>query len=167
MVFNGLATQKYIDWMYKQLDIPQEEGKMLDRLFFHLLSKDFQYTHDSDANRASDGLALRENYISQEYGILVQPYFANDDCSILEMLVAFAKRIETDIMGEPGEDNPTRWFKLMLDTIGVTRFSGLNYDEESVETLLQDPLVLFPGGDKSLSLWEQMQNYINKNYPID
>lgn len=130
----------------------------------------------SDANRASDGMELRyeftvyagegvNNVASDEAleGLYAQP------CSVLEMLVALAIRIDTDITGEPGVDNAWVWFQLMIENLGLNmmnadyvlhRFLNREYDEAGNGGLF--PLH-FPCRDqRTIGIWEQLSDYISE-----
>lgn len=167
MIFDGDVSRSYINWICKELKMADEDAGAYQKLLYLLLEMDFLFRKNSlDSNRAEDGIALRERYVATECGDLMPPYFVNDDCSILEMLAAFAIKIETDIMGDPGSDCPVRWFRIMIETLGLTPYTDLNFDEEAVRDALDYPLVLFPGASESDELWMQMQKWINQTFPI-
>ena len=146
---------------------------------------EFSYQHDifSDTNRASDGKELRYEFsvyagegvnnvaADEELGALLEK-----PCSVLEMMVALALRIDSDITGEPGINNSNFWFSTMLINLGlysmndstvidpvtvcllVNRFLARGYDEGGRGGLF--PL-LHPHRDQRLiGIWEQMSDYL-------
>lgn len=83
-----------------------------------------------DRNRAADGIDLRYKY-GCDNDILDEP------CSILEMLIALAVRIENQIMNDyDSGDRTSQWFWLMLTNLGLNRMDDDHYDEETVDWFL-------------------------------
>ncbi len=131
----------------------------------------------TDANRAKDGLMLRDRYANETGDYLLYSDKA-EPCSILEMLVALSIRIEEDIMAEPGDEHPEKWFWEMLDNLGLTRIASLrpmaeNEYEKVIEVWLKRKYMdngqggLFPLKNPSkdqrlVSIWDQMNFYLNE-----
>ena len=100
------------------------------------------------------------------------------DCNVLEMLVAFAERIDA-IMGEPGEMHYDIWFATMLDNLGLLGQTDDYFDEPLVSEIISRWMHrdidyygeggLFPvehseEDQRDLSIWDQMSCYMNENY---
>lgn len=147
-------------------------------LCFFLLNEPFYWDENmiSDANRAEDGKSLRHLYLRERGEV---SGMTDEPCSVLEMLVAFALRIELDIMGEPGADNPGRWFHLMLENLGISSCSNGNMNKRLVTYHIDTwmwreftprghgslfPLREYPGDQRELPIWDQMNFYLNENY---
>ena len=88
-----------------------------------------------DHDRMADGLEFRKKILTRIYGIWPKyeeaRYWNNDKpCSMLEVMVALADRIEHDVMGSPGEDNPKRWFEVMSNNMDILFDFGYDaYDD--------------------------------------
>ena len=112
------------DWKCKTDDMVKSHSLLLKTLF----EKDFYYLNDLDANRASDGITLRNIYTS-----------INDDCnvpegncSVLEMLIALSDRIEYQIMTDDTYgDRTSLWFWTMLENLGISFVDDDTYNGES------------------------------------
>ena len=109
-------------------------------------------------------------------------------CSVLEMLVAFAIRIENEIMWHPEGGNRTAfWFWTMVWNTGLNplRFTDEYFDHECIVCLDDSidkavsrrykfngeggffPLKTVPQKDmRRTELWYQMQFWVEENYPI-
>lgn len=129
----------------------------------------------TDANRASDGVILRYTFES-ETGLL--PPDMRLDCNVLEMLVAFAERIDA-IMGEPGEIHYDIWFSTMIGNLGLLDLTNDRFDERIADDIVNRWMHrdigyggeggIFPvrqpmEDQRDLSIWDQMSCYMNENY---
>ena len=147
-------------------------------LFVILLDIPFEWQMGpmTDKNRATDGLRLRSLF-----GMEIIPGVMIRECSILEMMIGFSMRIEQEIMGEPGEDRPERWFWIMLDNLDLGDMINVrvrmrrNYIYEVIEDLNSRrygkhgegslfPLRFYDGDQRELPMWEQMSEYLNENF---
>ena len=99
-------------------------GKSYRKLFEYLYLKDFEWSIMMDRNRAIDGIDLREKYGCSN-DLLDEP------CSVLEMLIALACRIENQFMTnyELG-DRTGQWFWMMITNLGLNRLDDDNFNEE-------------------------------------
>ena len=103
-----------------------------NNLFMDLYSYDFKWprTVPGDANRAGDGLQLRHDLCDCD--ILDKP------CSVLEMLIALAIRMEQDIMHNSEEGDRTgQWFWEMLSSMGLSTQNDRNYDPAYVNSCIE------------------------------
>lgn len=102
-------------------------GKGYNRLFEYLYSRDFYWDIPLDKNRALDGIDLRYKYGCSN-DILDEP------CSVLEMLIGLAVRIEEQLMTSFDEGDRTgQWFWTMLTNLGLNRLDDDNFNEETAE----------------------------------
>lgn len=112
-------------------------------LLRHLHDTEFTYIIRKDGNRAEDGVDLRYRFIRTIERLY---YGATDDdlldclegpCSILEMMVALAIRIEQSIMDDPDlGDRTGQWFWDMIVSLGLGSVTDNEYDEEYVNAVL-------------------------------
>ena len=104
-----------------------------NNLFMDLYSRDFTWprTIPGDANRAEDGLQLRHDY---GYDDILK----DKPCSILEMLIALAIRMEQDIMHNSEEgDRTEQWFWEMIINMGLGSQNDHNYDPAYVNSCIE------------------------------
>ena len=102
----GPLDDEYLGWLYAQVADAKDRASSLSyrKLFKQLFSTEFIWVIPNDENRAVDGLALRDEWISQ-VRVNVDPDWLSLGCSFLEMLIALARRLSYD-QGE----TPDYWF---------------------------------------------------------
>jgi hypothetical protein len=124
----------YYDWLSRIVCDDEQSGdysKLLARL--HLT--EFTWTVANDCNRAADGIDLRA-FFSDETSVPMRwvNLYLPDYCSILEMMVALARRLELSIMGNPDEDERIgRWFWTMIGNLGLEGMYNAAYDQNFVD----------------------------------
>lgn len=148
------------------------------RLLWKLYTTDFYYELDYDKNRAADGLYLRKTY-GQKLGICIP----DRPCSVLEMMIALAKKAEDDIMHDPDYGDRTgRWFWVMMENLGLDMCDDMNYNEGYVDRVLDTFMHhrYAPNGGaggmfsirkccrdlRKTDLWWQLNAYFEENYPV-
>ena len=113
----------------------EEYSRLLGRLF----SLDYIYVMPMDGNRAEDGIDLRYHF-GHETGTdpaVIASLLDVRPCSILEMIIALARRCDEDIMWSPLEGSRTgKWFWAMMDNLGFTDMTDVLYDEDAVDKTL-------------------------------
>lgn len=143
------------------------------KLLSYLYNIEFKWIIFNDKNRASDGLALREDYFQGE-DVLQRP------CSVLEMLIAIAFRCEYDIMHDPKVGDMTgKWFFMMLDNAGLLAFDDYNFDIDAVSSIIFRCLdrTYLPSGEggffplkhpnedmRYVEIWSQLNRYLDENF---
>ena len=176
-----MDQQRYFNWLCSKVRADRDPEYMhysclLNDLFNQEYRWDFAI--ESDANRADDGINLRLLY-SQETGDRLDWINRKTSCTILEMLIAMSIRIEMDIMGDPGEDRPERWFWEMLGNLGLMIMTDDNYDPNYVTDIIWRWMArqyskngsggLFPlrkptSDQRSIPIWDQMGAYLVERY---
>lgn len=177
------AEHEYFYWLCELVHIDQDE-RTYWLLAKELFEKPFIPLIAHDENRSSDGLELREEYMSDAdcYGELD----IDGDCSIFEMLIALARRMdfETSDPNDPMDTNDTTayWFWEMIDNLGLMEFDDDSYIELEGQTYVDWILEIFvdrqyePNGEggifplkrvcedqREVELWYQMNNYLMEN----
>lgn len=122
----------YFNWLLVQVCLDYISGRSYFVLAKLLHRYEFYWTNELDENRAKDGIRLRHIWhdsINDEAASLGVASLVGVEsalsgpCSVLEMLVALAIRIETDIMQEDTAGNRVRlWFWKMLGNLGIAQF---------------------------------------------
>lgn len=144
----------YFNWLEDLAFYSDPDNEVLyGRHYKKLLEKLFtvEFTWDTrraplnhDGNRAADGLELRDIFVSQT------PYFsrptANPDiifsylggrCSVLEMMIALARRLEVNIMSNPAYGNRISvWFMEMMKSSGMDYMDDNHYSEIHTNDIL-------------------------------
>lgn len=154
---------------------------------YNLLTKKLEETPffwsvPNDDNRAFEGKNLRERFCDENDIEFVCEYF-NDDCSILELVVALAYRCESIMADQYGNLPMTKWFWDMMGNVGLSKFTDevwiaidgdLNVDQilKSVNdrTYRRNgqgslfPLNHAKQDQRKVELWYQMNAYLLENY---
>ncbi len=128
----------YFDWMYR-LVFPFQNDISYRRLLGYLNNATFYPIISMDENRVQDGIGLRyrfghENrYSDAEIACLVDLR----PCSVLEMMVALAIRIEESIMSNSQEGDRTHiWFSEMIESLGCSDMTDDNFDRRRVNDVI-------------------------------
>lgn len=178
---NLQIVDEYYIWL---LDLVESNGFCSDgynRVLNKLFEEEFYWSITGDRNRAIDGIKLRsifgeQDYVGASYLLASMP----DYCTVLEMMVALAKRMEDDIMYDPDVPNRTGiWFGVMMENLGMLELDDRRFDEE----IFYEKLNIFlnrsypDDGEGSLfgpllghfcmpktEIWYQMHHYINEKF---
>ena len=174
----------YFGWLYRMVcdDEHQNYYNLLKRLFVLR----FSYFIDNDGNRAGDGIYLhylfaRDNGYSDDE---IDEWFGvrQENCSVLEMIVGVARRMD-DILWDPVEgDRTSKWFWIMIKNLGLDDCRDEDFNEECVERIDHwiDIMVsrhygydgyggLFPlrnpkKDQRNVEIWYQMQAWCIENF---
>lgn len=180
---------EYFKYLYNLVrPMPRAYMKLCEELH----NKPFRWYVQNDDNRCEDGLHLREIFIEQnnlDDGHLEVRGFMKGECTVLEMMVALAQRMDYELSDLIAPANRTNKYffemikNLKLDTYTDGKMIGNRLDpisECEVEEILENLLSrtysydgeggLFPlklRGPKDMAkveIWYQMMLYINENY---
>ena len=124
----------YHEWICEMMRMDLPEHRDYYRLMQDLDRKEFIWSHPMDENRDVDALNMRKEYYFDN-GYDISEVFEGPR-SVLEVLAALSRRIEIEIMGEPGNDHIERWFWIMLDNLGLLDARDDCYDHYYVEQKL-------------------------------
>ncbi len=172
--------QLYFNWLVS-LVATDEEARKYHRLLNHLHEREFYWIVNNDFNRSADGIDMRSTFADENN---IDYLTIRDDlmgpCTVLEMLVGLANRIEFSIMGdEDFGDRTGLWFWEMIGNLGLTKmtfnrfnkadcdeildnFLGRNYDFNGTGNIFY---VENPSFDmQKAEIWNQMCWWLNENY---
>lgn len=171
---------EYFNWICQNVLDGSHSLRAYQRLLRYLLDRRFEYTIPMDGHRAADGIDLRYQFGNEcRYP---QPQIAHEldiyDCSILEMMVALARRIENEYMDndEYGDRTPY-WFWSMVDSLGLSFMDERHFDETAADFIIRRFLErdyefdgrggLFTIAESSrdmrtVEIWYQMCEYLNQ-----
>lgn len=131
----------YLSWMYELVyDKRYLNGENYYRLFRLLHNIEFTYTIDMDGNRYEDGIDLRYRFANTNH--IRQAEIARrldiQPCSVLEMMVALAIRLEEHIMDNPDIGNRTgQWFWTMIESLGLDCMYDDRFDYDYARKIIQ------------------------------
>ena len=174
----------YYCWLIELIGDGHNE-LLYQKLLWKLYSTPFFYELEYDRNRAVDGLQLRKKYIKH---VLQKPYYDGNDgpdetCSILEMLIALAKRAEDNLIYNPCEgNNSSYWFWLILSNLGLDEYDDNYYFEGRVNEILTNFMHHLYSSDgqnggafpcpgiaqdlRKTDLWWQLGAYFQRNFSL-
>lgn len=178
--FKKQVSNEYFHWLCDQVE-------MNDSNYSHyflaqdLYAKKFYSIIPNDDNRAMDGIALRQRFY-EEVG-----YSDNEildgPCSILELFLALAERID-GIMADITNTNKTiKWFWELLMNLRLNEFDDDSYYDRNGKNEVERILNVFlsrtykrdgKGGlfplfkpvkdQRKVEIWYQMNQYLLENY---
>ena len=157
------------------------ESSSYYELMRELYNIEFYWSVPNDDNRALDGIRLREKYCYNSNisaGIMQE-----EPCSLLEMLIALARRCDDELMYNSTDGNRSvDWFWMMLTNLGINRFRDSSYGDAWVDNDvigITDKLLdreysekgkggLFPlkyarEDQREVEIWYQMNEYLIEN----
>lgn len=128
------VNEEYFEWIYQRID-----GKGYRSLLEVLYNTEFTYSLTMDENRLLDGVELRYRF-ARECGYtrrLIPAHFDNSTCSVLEVMVALAVRMEETIFDDPVMGDRTyTWFWNMVDSLGLGDMTDEEFNYEIVTEVM-------------------------------
>lgn len=173
MAKDYIYEDEYFEWLMSFIASNKYSPIRYTQLLKQLSLTDFVYFYPMDENRAMDGINLRYRCEKELNGKL---YCYGYPCSILEMMIALALRIEEEIMfDEDMGDRTPDWFWEMIYSLGLITCTDDDYDEIYISEVIHDFLHrnydfngrggLFTVGEneniRDKEIWYQMQKYLN------
>ena len=149
----------YFRWLKSQIE--QRENHRYDDLLEWLFYQDFYSILPMDENRARDGEALR-----MEYGIQL-----NRPCSMFEMLIALARRMNFVLQELSDPPNIKNYFWGFIENLGldsndedlnyilIRRFLERRYERNGKGGLF--PLNRYTKDQRGVEIWYQMMSYVD------
>lgn len=177
-------TNSYFDFLWNLVGRKKEYGRLL--LYLH--ETEFYSLVPNDDNRGVDGEQLRNHYFD-EVGATSPPSLPKDipdgPCTVLEMIIGVAFRLEFELLGGQYERPAADWFWVLIDNLGLTGYTDqkMGYGiyilevKAAVECLLERRYLedgdggLFPlkrprKDQRRVEIWYQMSAWVIENYPI-
>lgn len=107
-------------------------GDITHKLYWHLYNREYYAEYLMDKNRIADALDLRIHWDPEAY-----KYLDARPVSILEVIVALAKRCEEQIMCDPDYgDRTVQWINHMIASLELNGQFDDIYDEEYVDDVI-------------------------------
>lgn len=177
----GTVDDLYLEWLYQE--IGRVTNKNPRRSFWKLTNqlyrKPYSWSVPNDDNREQDGYELRTEFL-QDRNISVDSSWMDLECSMLEMLIALARRVSFESSGEPGD-----WFWRFISNLGLQGYNDSAYSsivEMDVDETLDHVIHrtyepdgtggLFPlehavQNQRQVELWYQMSAYLLEDHMTD
>jgi hypothetical protein len=184
----GKIKRAYFRWLCDSVKIdPQHPDHDCTELMIMLHKIPFYDLVPNDENRGRDGTLLRDQFAIErmdEDCYCDQCKCLDMPCSVLEMLVALADRIEYQ-MSEPGtRSRKPDWFWMMVKNLGLQLYTREDpyyiekgqQNENIIKNFLERLYMrngeggLFPlkralRDQRHIEIWYQMMAYIQENFP--
>ena len=125
--------QLYFKWMCKKIG---GQNESYQKLLHYLNDTEFTYIVKMDRNRYEDGKEMRYRFgyecrIPDE---AIDDYIYDLPCSVLEMMLALALRLEDHIMTNSEYGNRTKiWFWDMIFSLGLAKMTDPFFDAAKVK----------------------------------
>lgn len=141
MIQEKYIEKEYFDWMYHLVG---NDNKIRNRISYktlldYLNSVVFVPIIDLDDNRRTDGINLRYQF-GYEVGYpesFIDIYLNNEECSILEMMIALSNRVEDEITDNYiYGDRTGQWFWSMIVSLGLNNMTDDNFDKDYCDEVI-------------------------------
>lgn len=171
--------QRYFEWLCEMVHVDQGD-KSYWLLMKDLYRRAFYAIIPHDDNRAGDGLELREDFM-RELSYLPEYTDIGDSCTMLELLIGLAKRMDYETT-DPYHDEGARivfWFWELIDNLGLIIFDdesyvdcgGFRHVDEIIDRVLRRTYNrsgeggMFPlrkpiKDQRKIEIWQQMAAYL-------
>ena len=123
-----MAMHNYVDWLIEHIDA-EPLLDIYEQLFWALDQQPFPVRIADDANRASDGLTLRKEYLA-EGGILRLDHIQN--ASVLEVLVSLVDRVDYCLGLKMTKQE---WMEMFIHNMGLESCTDERYAAMPDQTL--------------------------------
>lgn len=177
MTSDGSLDERYLIWLYGHIGPTKTRNP--ERSFWllagQLHTKRFEWGVPNDDNRTEDGKDLRHEFLTLTTTGCDQLWL-EQDCSMLEMLIALSRRVEFE-----SAQSSYHWFWTMLENLNLRVYTDIVYDDE-VEMIVEKaitavidrryrsngngglfPLKRPPRDQRSVEIWYQMSSYLLEN----
>lgn len=173
--------KEYFDFMCKLVYSDTYYNKIsYKKLLKHLNELRFEYRHPMDKSRLQDGKDFRYVFgYSEGYpNDYIEVYLDLYPCSVLEMMVALAYRVENYIMSDPEIGDRTGfWFWSMIVSLGLGHMDDDHFDIEYCDKVIDNFIerryepngkgglftLAHPADDlRNVNIWDQFMWYLNE-----
>ena len=124
------VVNEYFDWLLDFVCVSNER-ELYSELLANLYNTEFKWTIELDENRASWGIALRNEFIDEYFdrsnGLWVRNILTGP-CNMLELMVSLSRQIDNVLYDDAYGTRFDRWFWMMIDNLGV-RMTNNSFDD--------------------------------------
>ena len=176
----------YLCWLMNQAQVEAAGPDGYLSLCEKLHQMPFEAINAMDANRGFEGLELREEWEAATDGDIPDT-LPKDSCTMLELLVVLARRMNYEMLDSEYEASVRKWFDELLGNLGLDEWRNgaaeADPDGFDVSVKVATDAVIFrkyswdgQGGlfplfypqydQRKVELLIQMNNYLEENYDI-
>lgn len=171
---------EYMLWLMRMVNTKEHRSNQYKKLFNKLYDRQFHVINAFDENRVMDGEDMRYRF-GDEMGYPNPEITESIDdrpCSILELMIALAYRMENQFAYDPQYGDRTGfWFWEMVNSLGLINMTDDSFDERYVNTVIDQFISLDykPNGEgglftikdpkkdyREVQIWYQMCEYLNQ-----
>ena len=186
MSVEGPLEEQYFVWLYGMIGVVRNRNphRSYWNLAKLLYTTEFIYFVPNDDNRAEAGRLLREEFLDQNHYSWRQTEIDNlldPECSLLEMLIAFARRADFHSFHGTMEGGAGGWFWKFMENVGLNQYTDAELKHgrlEEVERILERinkrtykangqgglfPLKRPKEDQRHVELWYQLSAYLLEN----
>lgn len=177
----GTLDDLYFEWLYGMIGAVRNRNPARSywRFARQLYTKEFVWLVPNDDNRVEDGKELRQEFLTMKGIREVDPNWLNLGCSMLEMLIALARRASSMPDKPPGE-----WFWKLMRNADLAGYTDKIYSakiEKLIDAKLDKiiyrtyepngegglfPLKESPNDQRKVELWYQLSEYLLEEFPL-
>lgn len=118
----------YFEWLYKHVGRVSNRNPANSywKLAKLLYTTPFNWWVGNDDDRAADGRALRHEFIDECDIQDLEVNWLAIECSLLELLIALARRAAFESYGVTGD-----WFWKFMENLNIKQYSDLRYNRDA------------------------------------
>lgn len=133
-MFEATEYDDYFLWLCGLVDADMTR---YSELLYILHDSDFMWCLELDESRETEGLMLREEFYNQD---LSQDWimFLEKPCSVLEVLIPIARRMNDVFESVDSSDMTRVWFWELIKNLGLKKYSNIRLEYEDRENDLID-----------------------------
>ncbi len=171
--------EHYLNYLIRRCRLTKyEEYRNVFRILHNI---EFTYSIQRDDNREADGMGWRRYHRIPKRYLKYEEEFQNHWCSVFEMLVGLAIRVEGEIIGDPRDEHPEYFLIDMIKNLDLQRF--VNKEPYLIEIPIRRivdrwlrrefqedgygspfPLRNPTCDQRKREIWDQMNAYVSENY---
>lgn len=175
---------EFDDYFLWLCDLVNCDMDQYSELLYYLHDFEFTWSLELDSSRAKDGLELRKEYydnVCHDDWVMLM----NKECSVLEALIALARRMDDMLVDDNTSSRVPIWFWEMISNLGLKKYTntflwiGLESDQYDIQEILRTWMnrefdfdgrgSIFPlrepvHDQRERTLVYQMNDYVFENY---
>lgn len=165
-IFEGRKLLRYEKYLKDKACFPYNR---YSRLMSDLLTYPFEVIIPEDDSRLKEGAYLRHEFTGEDVDL--------NTVSVIEVLIAFAIRIDREYIGIPQEPHPEILLMEFFNNLKLLKYFNENYNEEEVKNIITKfvtrqynfngyggifPLKHTNIDQRKIQLWNQMTMYLSE-----